>query len=93
MYQRAHQLREENSCVIESLDDFKQYFTPENADKPEIHGGFAHCHFTENAEVEKLLKEMKVTIRCIPLADEKVEGTCIFTGQPTTQRAVFGKAY
>ncbi len=93
MYQRAHQLREDHSCVIDNLDEFKQYFTPQNADKPEIHGGFAHCHFTEDAEVEQLLKEMKVTIRCMPLADEEVPGKCIFTGKPTSRRAVFGKAY
>ena len=29
------------------LSDFEAYFTPQNPDKPEMHGGFAICHFVE----------------------------------------------
>ncbi|MFA6725586.1 MAG: hypothetical protein WCS13_02610 [Candidatus Cloacimonadaceae bacterium] len=36
---------------------------------------------------------MKVTIRCIPLEAEKEEGKCIYCGQPSSQRAIFAKAY
>ena len=39
----------------------------ERASKPEIHGGFALCHFAEGPELDELLKKHKVTIRCIPL--------------------------
>ena len=28
--QRARDLRSENSCQIDSLDEFREYFTPEN---------------------------------------------------------------
>ncbi|HTU25432.1 MAG TPA: proline--tRNA ligase, partial [Pirellulales bacterium] len=69
-----------------------------NADNPEIHGGFAVCHFVEGAATSEILARHKVTIRCVPLASEPgfaeaVSGACVFTGQPTTQRAVFAKAY
>jgi prolyl-tRNA synthetase len=40
-----------------------------------------------------LLKELKVTIRCIPLEGAGEPGTCIFTGKPSTKRVVFAKAY
>lgn len=93
MFQRALALRQANTVAINSLDDFKAYFTPQNEDKPEIHGGFAMCHFAEDPAVDELLKDLKVTIRCIPLAGPDEAGTCIFTGKPSARRAVFAKAY
>jgi prolyl-tRNA synthetase len=98
LFERARQLREANTRTITSLADFEAYFTPANADKPETHGGFAICHFVEGPKTHEILAKHKVTIRCVPLSDEPgfeqaVPGTCIFTGQPTTNRAVFAKAY
>ncbi len=93
LFQKALDLRKDNSCEIDSLDDFKAFFTPKDAEKPEIHGGFAYCHFVEDPAVLELLKALKVTIRCIPLADSPEPGTCIFTGRAAERRAVFAKAY
>ena len=60
----------------------------------EIDGGFASSHFCEDApEVQKVLGELKVTTRCIPLDQQQEPGTCIFSGKPSTGRAVFGKSY
>ncbi|MCA9186724.1 MAG: proline--tRNA ligase [Pirellulaceae bacterium] len=92
-FDRALKLREDNTCSIDSLDDFRQYFTPADPDRPEIHGGFALCHWSESPEVNELLKELRVTIRCIPLEGAAEPGTCIFTGRPSQGRAVFAKAY
>ena len=50
-----------NTRKIDKLDEFKAWFTPKNADKPEIHGGFAMCHVSETPEVEKILGDLKVT--------------------------------
>jgi prolyl-tRNA synthetase len=96
LFQRALKLREENTRTIDKLDDFLAYFTPtsKSEDKPEIHGGFALCHFAEGKELDELLKKHKVTIRCLPLqsaADEP--GKCFLTGQPSPRRGVFAKAY
>jgi prolyl-tRNA synthetase len=90
---RATRLRQTNTHAIDSFDEFKRFFTPAKPDSPEIHGGFAHCHFVDCPETGELLKPLKVTPRCIPLEDEKIPGTCIFTGQKTVQRAIFGKSY
>ena len=94
LLKRARDFREENSKRIDSADDFRAFFTPENANQPEIHGGFAWSHFCGNPELEdQLQKELKVTVRCIPYTDEAEPGTCIFTGKPSKQRVVFGKSY
>jgi prolyl-tRNA synthetase len=42
--------------------------------------------------MHELLKELKV-IRCVPLDVPEEPGRCIFTGKPSTRRAVFAKAY
>jgi prolyl-tRNA synthetase len=95
LFQRALALREENTRHIDTLDEFLAFFTPQSKseDKPEIHGGFAMCHFAEGAELDELLKKHKVTIRCIPLAGASESGRCFLTGKPSTKRAMFAKAY
>lgn len=93
LYQRALKLREDHTHRIDSLDEFKAFFTPKNTEKPEIHGGFALCHWAEDPAAHEALESLKVTPRCFPLDAEPEEGTCIFTGKPSRQRAVFAKAY
>ena len=93
LFQRALTFREENTRTFKSLDKFKKYFTPKNQDKPEVHGGFAKCYFVDCAEVDEMLKPLKVTPRCIPIDQEDGEGICIFTGKPTKTVGIFGKSY
>ena len=98
LFDRSLAHRAANTRTITKLDEFEAFFTPQNAEKPEMHGGFAICHFVEGPKTTEILGKHKVTIRCVPQDDEPgfeqaVPGTCIFTGQPTTQRAVFAKAY
>ena len=90
IYERALAFRRENTRVIESKDEFYAFFTPKNADKPEIHGGFALAHWNGSPEIEAKIKEdLKVTIRCIPFEEMPQPGACIFTGEKSTQRVVF----
>lgn len=94
LFTRAKDFRDAHTKKIDSKDEFYQFFTPVNSDKPEIHGGFALCHWNGSAEVEELIKkDLNVTIRCIPLEGESEEGRCIITGEPSKQRVVFAKAY
>lgn len=98
LFERALAERKANTRTIEKLDEFEAFFTPKSADKPEIHGGFAVCHFVEGKQTADILAKHKVTIRCVPIAEEpgfeqEVSGKCIFTGEPTTRRAIFAKAY
>jgi prolyl-tRNA synthetase len=93
LFAAARRLRDENTRDIDSLAEFREYFTPQNEEKPEIHGGFARCHWHESEEVDQILKDLKVTVRCVPLAEPNEPGTCIFTGRKSSRRAVFAKAY
>jgi prolyl-tRNA synthetase len=92
LFERAKQLRTENTVILKTEKEFREYFTPTNAEQPEIHGGFAQCHFAGEQEVQPLLDELKVTIRCMPL-EGNVPGTCFLTGKPAEKHAVFAKAY
>jgi len=93
LFDRALELRESNTRPIDTLAEFEEYFTPQNAEKPEIHGGFAMCHFLDVPEIEEKLKQLKVTVRCLPLDGDDEQGRCIFTGRPSERRGVFAKAY
>ena len=93
LFDRAAKLRDEATVKIDTLAEFEKYFTPKNADEPEIHGGLAYCHFVDTPEIEAKLKELKVTVRCVPLDGPEEPGTCIFTGKPSTKRGVFAKSY
>ncbi len=55
LFQRALDYRKANTRKIDKLDEFKAWFTPKNAEQPEIHGGFALCHVSEGPDVEKIL--------------------------------------
>jgi prolyl-tRNA synthetase len=92
---RARALRDEHTVKLDTLEQFVAFFTPQNPNKPEAHGGFALMHWAgNNEEEEKLSKEYKVTIRCIPLGDEYAEeGTCFLTGRPSQRRVIFAKSY
>lgn len=78
---------------IHTFDELKTFFTPKNSDKPEIHGGFVLAKWCGDPESEKLLDELKVTIRCLPIKQSQTEGRCILTGKPATIDAIFGKSY
>ena len=98
LFERAKTFRTANTRTFTDLKEFEAYFTPKNHDNPEMHGGFAACHFTEGPETDAVLGKLKVTIRCVPLNDEpgfesEETGKCLFTGKPTTQRAVLAKSY
>ena len=94
MLARATAFRESHTKVIESKEEFYAFFTPRDANKPEIHGGFALAYWNGSAQLEAQIKdELKVTIRCIPFENKPVAGRCIFTGEPSAQRAVWAKSY
>ena len=94
LFDRALKNRSQNSRIINSRDEFYAWFTPKNAEKPEVHGGFAYAHWCGDAELEKQLKDdLNVTVRCIPMDGPKEPGTCIFTGKPSERRVIFAKSY
>jgi prolyl-tRNA synthetase len=94
LLQRATAYRDAHTVTIDSKDEFYAYFTPKNAGKPEIHGGFALAHWDGSREVEEQIKaDLKVTIRCIPRSIAAEPGLCPFSGRPSARRVVWGKSY
>ncbi|MEM7244161.1 MAG: proline--tRNA ligase [Acidobacteriota bacterium] len=99
LFERAQTFRKDRTRVIDSKDEFIEYFTAEQPKKgpTPVHGGYALSHWSGDEEVEKqVADEHGVTIRNIPLepvdgADD--EGTCPFSGKPSKQRVVWAKAY
>jgi prolyl-tRNA synthetase len=94
LFDRAQQFRDQHTRVIDSKEEFYEFFTPKSSGKPEIHGGFALSHWNGSAEVEdKIKNDLKVTIRCIPRETAREKGTCPFSGEPSAQRVVWAKSY
>ncbi|MDG5814135.1 proline--tRNA ligase [Chitinispirillales bacterium ANBcel5] len=94
MFEKAKKFRDSNIVTIDTKDDFYNFFTPKNKNKPEIHGGFAMAHWNGSKEVEEKIKnDLNVTIRCIPLDANEEQGKCIITGELSKRRVVFGKSY
>ncbi len=97
LFARAKKFRDDNTRIIDSKEEFYEFFTPKNKEKPEIHGGFALCHWNGSAEVEaQIKKDLNATIRCIPTDDKEFSpegGTCPFSGEPSARRVVFAKSY
>jgi prolyl-tRNA synthetase len=94
LYVRALAFRESHTHTITNLEAFKTFFTSKHEESPEIHGGFALCHFIDGEPaMDAVLKDLKVTPRCLPLNLQDEPGTCLFSGKPTNKRAIFAKAY
>ena len=94
LFERARLFLNAHTHKIDDRSEFYEFFTPQNQEKPEIHGGFAKSHWCGSAACEASIKEdLAVTIRCLPLEEENETGCCIFCGAPSQKRAIFAKAY
>ncbi len=95
LLERARAFRDQHIRTIDTREEFTAFFTPQNADKPEIHGGFALSHWCGSAACEDAINDaLSVTIRCIPFDfGPKDTGTCIQCGKPSPQRVIFAKSY
>ncbi len=72
---------------LSSLEELKTFFAEGSE------GGFVLAKWCGEAETEKLLDDLKVTIRCIPIKQRGTTGRCIFTGKEATTDIILAKAY
>lgn len=85
IYKKALAFRESNTFSVDTWDEFKEQIEK---------GGFILAHWDGTAETEEAIKqETKATIRCIPLDAPDEPGKCVFTGNASTKRVVFARAY
>ncbi|HKO76984.1 MAG TPA: proline--tRNA ligase [Flavobacterium sp.] len=86
LFEKALNYRNTHITEVNSFDEFKAILDGE--------GGFVSAHWDGTAETEEKIKELtKATIRCIPLGRVEQVGSCVFTGNPSTGRVLFAKAY
>jgi prolyl-tRNA synthetase len=86
IYNRALAYRDDHITNADTWDEFVNLLDTKT--------GFISAHWDGTSETEDKIKELaKATIRCIPLNNPLEEGKCIFTGNPSTQRVLFARAY
>lgn len=86
IYNKALTYRDNHITEVNSYEEFKTLL--------DTKGGFIAAHWDGTAATEKQIKEeTKATIRCIPLNNKLEEGVCMVTGNPSTQRVLFARAY
>ena len=57
-------------------------------------GKFVMAHIKDDPSCDDKIKELKASVRCIPLKDEfDGPGKCIVTGETVSHRSVIAKAY
>ncbi len=94
LYARALVYRDANTLEIDTREAFYAFFTAKNANKPEIHGGFARSHWCGSGKCEDAIKEaLKVTIRCIPSDAKAEDGACVVCGAASRKRVLWAKSY
>ena len=86
LFNKALDYRNTHITEVNSFEEFKEVLDGK--------GGFVSAHWDGTAATEEKIKDLtKATIRCIPLSHLEEAGSCVFTGNPSTKRVLFAKAY
>lgn len=81
---------------ITTPEDFRNYFAESNVWIEDGQNGkvaFVRGKWCGDDATESILKEMKITIRCIPFDQSGTEGVCLLTGKPATMDVVYARSY
>ena len=85
LFERALRFQKANTHRVDSWEEFVERIEE---------GGFLSAHWDGTAETEeRIKKETKATIRCIPLNAEVENGKCVYSGNPSKKRVLFARAY
>ena len=85
LFERALRFQKANTHRVDSWEEFVERIEE---------GGFLSAHWDGTAETEeRIKKETKATIRCIPLDAEEENGKCVYSGNPSKKRVLFARAY
>ncbi len=86
IYSKAFAFREEMTTSVDTFAEFEKVLDEK--------GGFISAHWDGTGETEEKIKEKtKATIRCIPNDAVEEAGICVYSGNPSTRRVLFARAY
>ncbi|MEI6122427.1 MAG: proline--tRNA ligase [Bacteroidota bacterium] len=86
LFQKANTYKFDNTYYAENWESFNDILNTK--------GGFIYAHWDGTPETEQKIKEeTKATIRCIPLNNPTEKGKCVYSGNPSTQKVIFARAY
>ena len=86
LFNKALQFRDKHITEVNSFEEFKEVL--------ENKGGFIAAHWDGTAATEEAIKQAtKATIRCIPYGAKEEEGSCVYSGEKSSKRVLFAKAY
>ena len=86
MFNKAKEFQQAHITNVDTWEEFIKVLDEKT--------GFVSAHWDGTGDTEEKIKELsKATIRCIPLDNPLEEGKCILTGNPSTQRVLFARAY
>ena len=92
LLETARRRMEENTVRADSFEQIERILAGVTAEKGG--GKFIAAHLKDDPRCDAKLKEIKASVRCIPLVDAyDGPGKCIVTGEPTPQRVIIAKAY
>jgi prolyl-tRNA synthetase len=84
LFDRALAFRNAHTSEPKNLEEFQSA----------VEQGFARTYWCGDPLCEEQIKETtKATLRCIPLERTAGKGVCIQCGKPSSELAIFGKAY
>jgi len=84
MFERALAFRRLNTFDPQDYEELKAV----------VDKGWAFSWWCGDAICEAKVKdETKATTRCIPLEQDRGQGSCIVCGKPATEKVIFGRAY
>lgn len=81
---------------IQTPEEFRKYFAESNLwieDGKPGKVAFVRGKWNADPESEAILKELKITIRCIPFDQSGSEGTCLLTGKPAIMDVIYARSY
>jgi prolyl-tRNA synthetase len=97
LYDRAKAAREARTVTADTLAEFRDLFPVRKGEDEELPLDalkFVSAHWDgTRATEDRVQKEFKATVRCLPFDGPTEPGVCPFTGQPSARRVVFARAY
>lgn len=85
LLEKARSFRDDRIVEPKDFDDFKKVID---------NNGWCSVWWKPSTENEALVKDQtRATLRCYPMDQPDGKGSCIFSGEETSQRALFAKAY